>query len=569
MKKSLETFAVDDVSEAKPQHSETRRSAAEATVDTLIAHGVETLYGVPGIHNDALFDALCERRDRIRTIHARHEQTTGYMALGAALATGRPQVFAAVPGPGILNASAALLTATGMNAPVLALAGQIPSNRLEQGHGHLHEIRDQIGLLRHITKDAQRITGPHDASERVARAIQTARSGRPGPVALECAIDIWPASGPARPAGPYAPTVPPVDLDAIERAAMILGQAERPLILVGGGAQDASAEVRRVAEMLEAPVGYYRRGKGVLPGSHRLSVNLPVAHRLWREADAVLAIGTRLYGQQSGWGVDEGLRIVRIDIDPAEAGRYRQPDCAIVADAASALAALAETLPRHNRIRSPRDLSEHRGWLAGRLERLDPQMGFLRAIRAALPENGIFVDEVTQMGFAARLALPVEGPRQFLSGGQQDNLGFGYGTALGAKAACPDRPVLAIAGDGGFGYQAFELATAMKHGIGLVVVVFDDGAFGNVRRIQQQAYGGRMIADGLHNPDFVRFAQSFGMRAERAETPEALRSSLSAAFREGGPALIHVPVPAMPSIWDMIMLPRVRGKSEPGERLWP
>src|ERR1700757_672418 len=156
MAKSPETFAIADAV-AGPQTDEPRRSAAEATVDTLIAHGVETLYGVPGIHNDALFDALHERRDCIRTIHARHEQTTGYMALGAALATGRSQVFAAVPGPGILNASAALLTATGMNAPVLALTGQIPSNRLEQGHGHLHEIRDQLGLLRHITKDAQRI----------------------------------------------------------------------------------------------------------------------------------------------------------------------------------------------------------------------------------------------------------------------------------------------------------------------------------------------------------------------------------------------------------------------------
>ncbi len=569
MAKSLKTCVIVEKAERASQGVPPLRNAAEATVDTLVAHGVDTLYGVPGIHNDALFDALHGRRDFIRTIHARHEQTTGYMALGAALATGRPQVFAAVPGPGILNASAALLTATGMTAPVLALAGQIPANRLERGHGHLHEIRDQIGLLRHITKDVQRITGPHEASERVARAIQTMRSGRPGPVALECAIDVWPASGHTPIVEPYAPIVPPVDFDAIERAASILGKAERPLILVGGGAQDASAEVRLIAEMLEAPVGYYRRGNGVLPGSHRLSVNLPVPHRLWREADAVLAIGTRLYGQQSGWGVDDDLRIVRIDIDPEEPGRYRQPDCAIVADAADALVALAEALPRYNRSRTPRDLSGHRGWLAGRLGQLEPQMDFLRAIRSKLPEDGIFVDEVTQMGFAARLALPVEGPRQFLSGGQQDNLGFGYGTALGAKAACPGRPVLTIAGDGGFGYQAFELATAMKHNIGLVVVVFDDGAFGNVRRIQQQAYDGRMIADGLHNPDFVRFADSFGMRAERAETPEALGAALSRAFREGGPTLIHVPVPAMPSIWDMIMLPRVRGRAEPAERLWP
>ncbi len=568
MGKSLESFMPANPISGE-QDTPAHGNAAEAAVDTLIAHGIDRLYGVPGIHNDVLFDALHARRDRISVIHARHEQTTGYMALGAALATGQPQVFAAVPGPGILNASAALLTATGMTAPVVALTGQIPSNRLEQGHGHLHEIRDQLGLLRHITKDAQRITGPHDASERVARAIQTALSGRPGPVAVECAIDIWPSLGLVPAAGPYAPLRPPVDLEMIERAAALLGQARRPLIIVGGGAQGAAAELRLVAEMLEAPVGYYRRGNGVLPGSHRLSVNLPVAHRLWQEADVVLAVGTRLYAQQSGWGVDEDLRIVRIDIEPEEPGRYRQPDCAIVADAAAALAALGEALPRHNLVRRPPDLTSHRAWLAERLQKAQPQMSFLRAMRDAMPQNGIFVDEVTQMGFAARLAFPVEGPRQFISGGQQDNLGFGYGTALGVKAACPDRPVLAIAGDGGFGYQAFELSTAMKHGIGLVVVVFDDGAFGNVRRIQQQAYGGRMIADELHNPDFVRFAQSFGMRAECVASPGALRTAIERAFWEGGPALIHVPVPAMPSVWDMIMLPRVRGEARPGERLWP
>src|SRR6201996_7384796 len=250
MEKSLETFSVDEVPVADPQYFETRRSAAEATVDTLIAHGVETLYGVPGIHNDALFDALGQRRDRIRTIHARHEQTTGYMALGAALATGRPQAFAAVPGPGILNASAALLTASGMNAPVLALAGQIPTNAIERGHGHLHEIRDQLGLLRHLTKDAKRIAGPADAGAKIATALQLALSGRPGPVALECAIDVWPTRGPGMAGSPLPVTRPAVDGDAIERAARMLGAAKRPLIMVGGGAQDAGEALALVAEML-------------------------------------------------------------------------------------------------------------------------------------------------------------------------------------------------------------------------------------------------------------------------------------------------------------------------------
>ncbi len=538
-------------------------------METIAAHGIDVLYGVPGIHNDALFDALYAARGRVRTVHARHEQTTGYMALGAALATGRPQVFAAVPGPGILNASAALLTAYGMNAPVLALAGQIPSNAIERGHGHLHEIRDQLGLLGHLTKGARRIAGPADTGAKLSSALQLAQSGRAGPVALECAIDVWPTRGPGDPALPLPVLQPPVDTDAIEQAAKLLGKATRPLIMVGGGAQGAGEALTRVAEMLQAPVGYYRRGHGALPGSHPLAVNLPTAHRLWRDADVVLAVGTRLYTQQSVWGVDDDLKIVRIDIEPEEPGRYRNPDCAIVADAGAALAALAEALLRHNEKREPRDLSAERGWMDSELGRLAPQMAFLAAIRRALPPEGILVDEVTQMGFAARLAYQAALPRTFISGGQQDNLGFGFGTALGAKVAVGDRPVVAITGDGGFGYQAFELSTAARHNIALVTIVFDDGAFGNVRRIQDQAYGGRRIADGLHNPDFVAYAKSFGVRAVRAETPAALEQSLGQALNANAPALIHVPVGEMPNPWPLIMLPRIRGRAQPHERAWP
>lgn len=541
-----------------------RMTTAAAVVESLAAHGIDTVYGVPGVHNDPLFDALHgaqnRNHNRVRMLHARHEQTGAYMALGAALATGRPQVYAAVPGPGVLNTTAALLTAWGMEAPVLALAGQIPSYAIDRGYGHLHEIPDQLGLLRHLTKHAARITGPHEASARVANAVCLAMSGRRRPVALECAIDIWGRSGPAPMAPPIPPVVPPVDPEAVEQAARILGAARRPLIVVGGGAQDAPEELRRVAEMLEAPVVSYRRGRGVLPTWHRLAVNLPIGRRLWADADAVLAVGTRLYAQQSQWGVDPDLPIVRLDIDPEEPGRYQAPACAIIADAAAGMSALLDRLPAHSPVRPSREdeLAGHRAWLAERLSRLEPQMGFLRAMRAALPEDGILVDEVTQMGFAARMAFPVHRPRSFFSG-YQDNLGYGYGTALGAKAACPDRAVLSIAGDGGFGYQAMELATAVLHNLAVVVVVFDDGAFGNVRRIQQQVYGRREIASRLHNPDFVRFAESFGCAAFRAHTAAELEARLLEAFALNAPALVHVPVGEMPSIWDLILMPQVRG----------
>jgi acetolactate synthase-1/2/3 large subunit len=534
---------------------------ADAVIESLIRHGIDTLFALPGVHNDHLFDAAHRAQDRFRVLHPRHEQTAAYMALGAALVTGRPQAFAVVPGPGLLNASAALLTAYGMGVPVIALVGQIPSFAIDRGHGHLHEIHDQLGLLRHITKHAARIRAPHEAPGLVAEAIRIACSGRQRPVALECAIDTWGETGAVEFPEVTAATVPPVDAEAVTRAAKILGQAERPLIVVGGGALGAGPEVQAVAEALQAPVSSFRRGRGTIPTSHTLAVSFTEGHTLWQNADAVLAIGTRLYWQQSVWGVDENLPIVRLDIDPDEIDRFRRPACALLGDAATVLGALLSELPAHNRARRKRDaeLAAVRAAFAERLARQEPPMGFLRAIRAALPDDGIYVEEVTQVGFASRLAFSVHAPRTFLSPGYQDTLGWGYGTALGAQAAAPGRKVVLATGDGGFMFQAAELATAMRHNLPVVAVVFDDGAFGNVRRIQEQQYGNRLIACDLTNPDFVKFAESFGMAALRATTPDALEVTLRQAFALDAPALVHVPVGPMPSPWDMILLPRVRG----------
>lgn len=538
-----------------------RLSTAEATVETLLRHGLDTVYALPGLHQDPLFDAFYHAADRLRVIHPRHEQTAAYMALGAALATGKPQAFGVVPGPGLLNAGAAMLTAYGMNAPVIGLIGQIPQADIDRGHGHLHEIHDQLGLMRHITKWAERIRGPQEAPTLVSQAIWQATSGRPRPVALECALDTWARRGEV--ALPDAPLpLPPqvVDDEAIEAAAKILGNAERPILVLGGGALDAGTEVIHIAEMLEAPVSSYRRGRGVVPSSHRLAVDMPVGHRLWKDADAVLAVGTRFFIQNGNWGIDDKLKVVRIDIDPDEPDRFRKPDVALVGDAAHQLRALIAALARHNRKRPSRadELSGHRAWLAERLSRLEPQVSFLKAIRNALPEDGIFVDEVSQMGFAARVAFPVEKPRTFLSPGYQDNLGWGFGTALGAKAAMPDRKVLAIAGDGGFMYQVGELATAARHNLAVVVVVFDNGAFGNVKRIQQERYGNRLIASDLQNPDFAKLADSFGIAAFKAIDAKQLEDALHKAFALNAPALVWVPHGDVPSPWDLIMMPRVR-----------
>jgi len=540
----------------------TRLSTAEATVETLLRHGLDTVYALPGLHNDPLFDAFYHAADRLRVIHPRHEQTAAYMALGAALASGKPQAFAVVPGPGLLNAGAAMLTAYGMNAPVIGLIGQIPQADIDRGHGHLHEIHDQLGLMRHITKWAERIRGPQEAPSLVSQAIWHATSGRQRPVALECALDTWARRAEViLPDGPMTAPAETIDDEAIEAAARILGAAERPMLVVGGGALDASAEVIAIAELLEAPVSSYRRGRGVIPSSHRLAVDMPVGHRLWKDADAVLAVGTRFFIQNREWGVDANLKVVRIDIDPDEPDRLRKPDVTLLGNSGPQLRALVAALARHNRKRPSRadEIAGHRAWFAERLSRLEPQVGFLKAIRAALPADGIFVDEVSQMGFASRVAFPVEMPRTYLSPGYQDNLGWGFGTALGAKAAMPDRKVVAIAGDGGFLYQMAELATAARHNLAVVVIVFDNGAFGNVKRIQQERYGNRLIACDLHNPDFVRLADSFGVASFKAHNAKELEEALHKALALDAPALVHVPHGDVPSPWDMIMMPKVRG----------
>ena len=538
-------------------------TTAEATVASLIAHGIDTMYALPGVHNDHLFDALFKASDAIRVVHSRHEQGAAYMALGAALATNKPQPYAVVPGPGLLNTGAALLTAYSMNAPVLALIGQIPDADIGRGVGHLHEIRDQAGIIARLVDFTDRMRGPDTAFELVAQALRSMGTGRPGPAALECAIDVWGRTGSVIPVPPSPAADVAIDEDALVAAAKRLGAAKRPMIVCGGGAQGAAAEITELSAMLQAPVLGYRRGRGVLDSRDPLSVTLPLGHELWAQADVVLAVGTRLLMQLRQWGIDENLAVIRVDADPMEPARLRNPEVALIGDAQPILRRLVDSIGAYNIRRSARsdEMQERQSVWTKRLSKLGPQLGYLAAIRAELPEDGILVDEVTQVGFAARLAFPVYRPRSFLSPGYQDNLGWGFATALGVQDARRDVPVVAISGDGGFLYTANEMATAVRHRIPLTVVVFADGAFGNVSRIQQEQFGNRLIACDLSNPDFVRFAESFGAAAERARNPNELRAALRRAIsRRDGPTLIEVPVGPMPSPWEFIMLPKVRGQ---------
>jgi acetolactate synthase I/II/III large subunit len=537
-------------------------SGGDAVVRSLVAHGISTIYALPGVQSDHLFNAFFDAGDAIRVVHTRHEQGAAYMALGATLATGRPAAYSVVPGPGFLNSTAALATAHSTGAKVLALIGQIPSRGIGKGHGYLHEIPDQLGILRKLTKWAERIARPADAPGLVAQAFAELARGRARPVGLELPPDMLAAKAEVALAAPLAPEpAPPLDEDAIAEAAAALDAAACPLIFVGGGALDASAEVQALAERLTAPVVGYRRGKGVLDNRHVLSHALPGGHALWPKADVVLAVGTRMFIPFGDWGVDHRLKIIKIDVDPAELDRSPVPVTALTGDAAAILrrlnAHLAHRAPLDKaRVAASRTLKDQ---VAADLEELGLLLDYLRAIRDVLPDDGVLVDELTQVGYAGRTAYEARGPRTYLSSGYQGTLGWGFATALGAKDALKSTPVVAITGDGGFMFNVQELATAVRHRIPLVTVLFNDNAYGNVRNMQRHDHGNRLIGTDLANPDFVRLAASFGIDGYRAKDPPALRRALEQALAKNEPALIEVPCGELPDPWQFIDMPRVRG----------
>jgi acetolactate synthase-1/2/3 large subunit len=313
--------------------------------------------------------------------------------------------------------------------------------------------------------------------------------------------------------------------------------------------------------MLEAPVVSFTGGKGIVSDHHYLAQSALAGHELWRDADVVLAVGTRLHQPQVRWGIDNDLKLIRVDIDPTEITRIRRPSLGIVADAKPALAALCRSLETRNTRRQSRkdELEALKARAHAHLtDRLGPQCEYLDAIRAELPEDGIYVEDLTQVGYVGRVAFPVYRPRSYIHSGYQGTLGFGFATALGAKVGRPDVPVVSVSGDGGFMYNVQELSTAVKHGIDIVAIVFADGAYGNVRRMQKEDYGNRLIGVDLLNPQFPKMAESFGAAGVRTTTPDGLRRELAAALKRRGTTLIEVAVGEMPDPWKVILPPRIR-----------
>jgi acetolactate synthase-1/2/3 large subunit len=541
----MRAAAADRSSDAQEETPMARMTGGGALVEMLRRHQVDTIFALPGVQNDALFVAFYDAGEALRVIHTRHEQGAAYMAFGYARASGKVGAYAVVPGPGFLNTTAALATAYATNAPVLCISGQIASDLIGRGFGLLHEIPDQLGILRRLTKWAARIEHPTQTGKLVNEAFRQLYHGRPRPVGLEIPPDVLALETEvALSAADMSSDETAIDAEQIDKAAALLADAKKPLLFVGSGAVGAADEVLAIAEMLEAPVVSFTGGKGIVSDRH------------------YLAVGTRLNQPQMRWGFDRDLKLIRIDIDPVEITRIQRPALGIVADAKPALAVLHQALERRN-ISRPSRQDELQGLkartLADLADKLGPQCEYLKAIRAELPDDGIYVEDLTQVGYVGRMAFPVYRPRTYIHSGYQGTLGFGFATALGAKIGRPDLPVVSVSGDGGFMYNVQELSTAVKHGIDIVAIVFADGAFGNVRRMQKEDYGNRLIGVDLLNPQFPKMAESFGAAGVRTTTPEGLGRELAAALKRRGTTLIEVAVGEMPDPWKVMLPPRVRG----------
>lgn len=526
-------------------------TGGEAMVRAVLRHDVDTVFGLPGVQTYPVIDALQRSRNQVRTVSSRHEQGAAYMAYGYAKASGRPGVFTVVPGPGVLNAGAALCTAVAGCTPVLCLTGDVPSEFLGKGRGHLHEIPDQLATLNSFIKWAGRADRVQEAPAVIDEAFSRMLGGRPGPVAVEMCWDTMASSAKVRINEPPArPLSPEIDHDQIAAAAKLIAKSRRPMIMCGSGAQHASEAVQALAELLDAPVTAHRGGRGVVAEDHALGVSTGAAWELWSECDLLIGIGSRCELQYMRWtGMTRasdrpvGPKLIRIDIDPMEMVRLK-PDVAIVADADEGARALFNAASAH--VKKQPDAREHiadaKQIARAKVELIQPHVEYLDTIRDVLPRDGIFVKDICQCGFASYFAYPVYEPRTYITSGYQGNLGYAFPTALGAKVAMPSKSTVVVAGDGGFGFGMQELATMAAEKIGVTVILFNNGAFGNVKRDQTQRFDGRTFMSDLPGPSFATLAEHFGVAGYSVDSPASLKPVLERTLANDEPALIEVSV---------------------------
>jgi acetolactate synthase-1/2/3 large subunit len=530
-------------------------TGAEALVASLAGEGVEVIFGIPGVQVMDVIDAIYHYKG-IRWITTRHEQAAAYMAMGYARTTGKEGVALVVPGPGALNTTAAIGTAYAASIPVLLISGQNESYTFDQNRGYLHQINSQLEVFRPLTKWCHRVAKRIEIQEAVQEAIYQLRTGRPRPVELEITSDVWTTSGETVLLERKSTSAEPPDQKLIKEAAHLLLSANRPLIWAGGGiiTSNASGELTHLAENLNAPVVTTNEGKGAINETHPLALGgthfgiNPVS----LQADVILITGSSFHRVGNPWKPQQNQRIIQIDIDREEIGRNLPVHIGIAADARQALNAILDELPEENNSRwQKNDLDGMRAKVRAKWEEVAPlQLSIIEVIREEL-KDGILVPGVNNIGYWCQLAYPVYQPRTYITPSYFVTLGYALPTALGAKIGNPDKPVIAICGDGGFLFAEAELATAVQEGINIVVLLFTDDALGSCLRIQQKRFNGRILGTCLRNPDFVALAKSFGASGILLGHANELRDALRSALAEDRPVVIQVPVPTMIPPWEI------------------
>jgi 5-guanidino-2-oxopentanoate decarboxylase len=511
-------------------------SAGEALVGLLEAYGVDTIFGIPGVHNVEMYRAL--PRSKIRHVLVRHEQGAGFMADGYARATGRPGVCFTITGPGLTNILTPMGQAWSDSSSMLVISSALDISDSAQGRGRLHEMISQFQSAQGVTNLAMRAYTPKDMRDGVARAFAAFASQRPRPAYLEIPLDLlkqpagdgWQARGLPGRAG--------AGEDAIAAAAHKLTHARRPIIILGGGAHGAGEAALAIAERTGAPVLTTTAGKGAVPASHPACwgyrLLLPETQSLLEASDCILAAGTEL-SETDLWTSDMVLShdLIRVDIDPGSIARPHSAEIAILGDAAPALAAIAARLGKRNaapQVPAPAtDTSPLRTMLAE----------VLAVIRESLPAETVICSDMTQIAYAANEIFPVETPRTWIHPVGFGTLGFAVPAAIGAKFGVGKTPVAALVGDYGFQYTLNELGTAVEHKLPLVILLWNNDALGQIRD-DMVMKGIQPNAVTLRNPDFQALARAYGADAARPENIKALRQAIAAALKADGPTLIEM-----------------------------
>jgi acetolactate synthase I/II/III large subunit len=518
-------------------------SCGEAVVGLLEDMGATTVFGIPGVHTLEIYRGLS--RSSLRHVAPRHEQGAAFMADGWARVRGEPGVCTLIGGPGLTNAITPIAQAYHDSVPMLVLSGAVPE--LQRHLGEIHDLPDQQGLMSTVTAFSHTVTDPGELPEVFSRAVEVFASRRPRPVHIGLPTDVLrrpaDALGSIRPA-PDRPSPPAAE---VERAAGLLAGARRPLVLLGGGARDAGHEALRVARRLAAPIGLTINARGTVPDDDELCLGSALSFEpiatLLREADATLLVGAQLSDLEL-WGLDEPLTLrglVRIDIDLDQLERRWRPEVALWGDAAITLGAIEHALPTEIDSQRRRTAAERVSAARAAL-RPPPEIArfqpLLEVLDRVLPEDRIIAGDSTQPVYAANHLLPMASPRSWLMPIGYGCLGCALPMALGAKLAAPDRPVLALAGDGGFMFTVAELATARDLGLALVTLVYNNRGYGEIRDAMDHARIDHLGTDaGTH--DLVAIARGFGVQASRSESLQDVERQLRAALDSESPAVIE------------------------------